>query len=177
MKIKTNKEAVTKGFLSAGSSFALLKALQNSADPYTRVAIGSIAGFGILVTASEEYKLLGIGVMAGSLIQAFEVLEGARLTRNEYAEPLYAIKEDKGILEIPAGQVPDYPIEGFTYKGLNGVYKLANGVHGHINQAGKIHVPGIGALVNRINNGGLHDKSWCEQTGDDRWMELFQRSV
>lgn len=170
------KSFLTTG-ISAGATFGILKALQNSADPYTRIAIGGIGGLGALIIGGADFKAIGMGIFLGSGLQGYEIINGGRITKNEYPQTIYALHETEGTKELPAGTLPDYNCDGFTFKGLNGVYKICDGVHCQIYKDGKVNFSGLGALVNKTKGGGLHDLNWCKNTGDPRWVELYNKSV
>jgi hypothetical protein len=169
-----NNKSIIRGAASTGLAFGILKAFKNIADPYTRMALGGIIGFGALAIGIRE---IGLGIWFGSGLQGTEMFQGGRITKNNLNETIFAINENEGLFEIPAKNLHDGTIEGFTYKGLNGVFKLSNGVHCSIFKDKRIFITGIGALVNKIRNSGFHDYKWCVKTGDGRWVELYKKSL
>lgn len=176
MKKKKNNNLV-KTATSVSLSFSVLKLFQNSSDPYTRIVLGSGLGVSVLVFGGADFKALGIGVLLGSSLQGTEIFKGGRITKNEFTETIFTLHESEGIKELTSGMLPDYNCDGFTYKGLNGVIKIADGVHCKISKEGKIRFTGVGSIVNKVKSGGFHDLEWCQKTGDSRWVKLYEKSV
>ena len=127
-----NKAIKTVGLGTLGT-YGLLKLPMNKIDPYTRSLIGGIVGFGAVLYGVVNKNRLsiwsGIGVMLGSVATLTELTEGAKIASNEYSQPVYALHETEGVVEIPPYQLPDYRIDGLTIKGMNGVFKAHNGVY------------------------------------------------
>lgn len=169
-----NTKRIIKTGTSTTLSFALLKAFRNSADPYTRIAIGGSLSLVAFAFAGRE---IGLGVGFGSLLQGTEISQGGRITKNEYQQTIYTLHEDKGVKELVIGTLPNYNCDGFTFNGLNGVYKISDGVHCQIYKNGSVNFSGLGALVNKAKNGGFHNYDWCVKTKDSRWLELYAMSL
>ena len=66
-------------------------------------------------------------------------------------------------------------IVGFSFKGLNGVFKLSDGVHAHINSNNSIeYTPGLCRFIHQhVRRGGFKTKQWVDQQSDLRWKELY----
>lgn len=80
-------------------------------------------------------------------------------------------------MELKSDKIPDYGIDGFTYRGLNGVFKLSDGVYAGVDSNNEINVFGVGYLVNRLRNPGLKSKLWADAQIDKRWSKLYEKSL
>lgn len=175
MENKKNQIALLSA--SAIVSYGLLKLPQSKVDPYTRATIGITVGAGMLLGQSPIIRYMGIGIGIAGFMQILDVFKGGRLSSNEARSQVYILQETKGIVELQSDEVPDYNIDGFTYKGLNGVFKISDGVYAGINFNNEINVFGVGAIVNKLRNAGLKSKSWVDSQTDKRWSNLYERSV
>jgi hypothetical protein len=122
--------------ISAGTSYSMLKLTESSLDPYTRFAIGLAVGSGIVFKRGDENPValsLGIGIIIGSALQLIDVAKGGQLIKNQCNLPVYIIGENGGVSVLEYGKVPSGNINGFSFKGLNGVFKLSDGVYAKIN--------------------------------------------
>jgi hypothetical protein len=168
--------------ISAGTSYSMLKLTESSLDPYTRFTAGLAVGSAIVLKRGDENPaalFLGIGVLIGSALQLIDVAKGGRLIRNQCNFPVYIISENGGLSALEYGQVPSGNIDGFTFKGLNGVFKLSDGIYAKINSNNSIqYTPGLGRFINQsIRSGGYKTKQWVDQQSDLRWKELYDRSI
>ena len=147
-------------------------------DPYTRAAF--LGACGILTPFIPGGNDWMWPFFIGAAAQAIELRnKGAAIVSTDLPQSIWVIKEDQGVVELPRG-LTDQRIEGFTFKGLNGVYKLVDGVYARVNSTGQIKVNGIGAILNRTNNGGLKGKDWVlkmKEGGDSRWAKLFDKQL
>jgi len=152
--------------ISAGTSYSMLKLTESSVDPYTRSAIGSILGFTLALSPNNNYRFI-------------DVAKGGRLIKNQCNQKVYIIGENSGLSVLEYGQVPSGNIDGFSFKGLNGVFKLSDGVYANINSNNSIqYTPGLGRFINQnVRNGGYKTKHWVNQQTDLRWKELYDRSI
>lgn len=176
MKNKTITE------ISAGTSYSMLKLTESSLDPYTRFIAGLAVGYAIVLKRGDENPAalyLGIGVLIVSALQLIDVVKGGRLIRNQCNFPVYIIGKNIGLSALEYGQVPSGNIDGFTFKGLNGVFKLSDGIYAKINSNNSIqYTPGLGRFINQsIRSGGYKTKQWVDQQSDLRWKELYDRSI
>jgi hypothetical protein len=172
---------------SAIGSYGLLKLPQSKVDPYTRSVIGGVAGGTIFLTGviyqNPLIKWFGIGVMVGSALTLEEVarIKGGKLVSNKFDGSVFVLYESEGVKELQPFEKPNFSIDGLTVKGLNGVFKVRDGVYTKIDSSGKIYETiGIGKVVNQLSDAGFKDKSWCDKIasqGDSRWLNLFERSV
>ena len=178
MNLKKLDNKATRTTTLAAATFGVLKAIQNSVDPYTRIAVGSVASFGILVFGGRESKYLSIGTGIGSSLQAIEISKGGRITNNQYNGIVRALTEEKGIIGLQPYEVPDGNFDGLTIAGMNGVFKLSDGVYCKIKKDGNItETLGFGKLVNVIKNAGFKDYKWCKKQADKRWLQLYNHSL
>ena len=178
--IKMKNKTITS--ISSGTYYSVLKLAALSVDPYTRSAAGLALGFALVLKYGDEnYAALyiGIGVLLGSILQLAEVAKGGRLIRNQSSVPVYIFGEKGNLSVLESGQVPSGDIIGFTCKGLNGVFKLSDGVYAKINANNAIqYARGLGRLINQsIRSGGFKTKQWVDQQSDLRWKELYDRSI
>jgi len=168
--------------ISAGIYYSMLKLIESSLDPYTRFAFGLAVGYAIVLKHADENTLalfLGIGVMIGSVLQLIDVAKGGRLIKNQCNLPVYIFGENSGLSTLEYGQVPSGNVDGFSFKGLNGVFKLSDGVYANINSNNSIqYTPGLGRFINQnIRSGGYKTKDWVDQQTDIRWKEIYDKSI
>jgi hypothetical protein len=168
--------------ISAGSSYSMLKLIESSLDPYTRFALGLVVGSGIVFKRGDENPValsLGIGIIIGSALQLIDIAKGGRLIKNQCNLPVYIIGENGGVSVLEYGKVPSGNIDGFSFKGLNGVFKLSDGVYAKINTNNSIqYTPGLGRFINQsLRSGGYKSKQWVDQQTDLRWKELYNKTI
>jgi hypothetical protein len=168
--------------ISAVTSYLLLKLTKSSLDPYTRFTLGTAVGYAIVVIHGDENPLalyLGIGILIVSTLQLIDIEKGGRLVKNQCNLPVYIFGENGGLSLLEFGQVPKDNTVGFALKGLNGVFKLTDGVHAKINSNNSIQYTSVlGLFINKyLRNGGYKSKQWVDQQSDLRWKELYNRSI
>jgi hypothetical protein len=168
--------------ISAGTSYVMLKLTKSSLDPYTRYTVGLAVGHAIVFKFGDENPsalFLGIAILIGSTLQLIDVAKGGRLIKNQCNLPVYIIGENGGVSVLEYGKVPSGNIDGFSFKGLNGVFKLSDGVNAKINPCNSIqYSPGLGRFINQgLRSGGYKTKQWVDQQTDLRWKELYDRSI
>jgi hypothetical protein len=117
-------------------------------------------------------------MIAGAL-QLIDVPKGGRLVKNLSLFTVYTLDEKYGITKLKPGEIPSTTIDGFTLKGLNGVFRVSDGVYVKINPNGSVsYSPGLGKIINQtIRSGGLKSKDWVRKQQDKRWQELFNNSI
>ena len=117
-------------------------------------------------------------MIAGAL-QLTHIAKGGRLIKNQCNLPVYIIGENGGVSVLEYGKVPPGNIDGFSFKGLNGVFKLSDGVYVKINRNNSIeYTPGLGRFINQsVRSGGYKSKLWVDQQTDLRWKELYNKSI
>ena len=172
-----NNKTITA--ISAGTSYSMLKLNESSVDPYTRSAIGSILGFILALSPTNYHRFIGIGTMIAGALQLIDIAKGGRLIKNQCNLPVYTIGENGGVSVLEYGKVPSGNIDGFSFKGLNGVFKLSDGVYAKINTNNSIqYTPGLGRFINQsVRSGGYKSKLWVDQQTDLRWKELYSKSI
>jgi hypothetical protein len=91
----------------------------------------------------------------------------------------YILDENQGVTILEPGQTPSISIDGLTFKGLNGVFKLSDGIFANINSNNSIkYTTGLGRFINQnIRSGGYKTKDWVDQQTDIRWKELYDKSI
>jgi hypothetical protein len=153
--------------------------MKNKIDPYTRAAIGMIFGFALALSLTITIRYFGIGIMIAGALQLVQVHKGGRLIKNLSSIPVFILDEKYSMTQLSAGQIPSNAIVGFTFQGLNGVFKLTDGVYIKIKSNGSItYTPGVGKIINQIiRSGGLKSKEWAAIQRDKRWQELFNNSI
>jgi len=162
---------------SAITSYGLLKVSQSKIDPYTRFSIGVISGSLMAFSQNPILRFAGIGLIIGSALQIIDVRKGGKLAFNNSNKNIFVLHESGDINEIAPYEIPNFNIDGFTFKGLNGVFKLSDGIYAGINNDNTISYSlGIGVIVNSFRNAGLKNKSWVNAQDDKRWCELFNMS-
>lgn len=171
------KKKITTLSASAIGSYGLLKLTQSKIDPYTRATIGITVGAGLFLSPNPIVRYLGIGIVIGGALQIIDVFKGGKLVSNEAKSQVFVLHETKGIIKLEDGEVPDYNIDGFTFKGMNGVYKLSDGVYAGINFNNDVNAFGVSSLVNKLRNAGLKSKEWVDAQTDNRWSNLYNLSV
>jgi len=181
-KKKNEMKNKTLTAISAGTSYLMLKLTESSLDPYTRFTAGLAVGSAIVLKRADENTaalFLGIGILIGSALQLIDVAKGGRLIRNQCNFPVYIIGENGGISALEYGQLPSGNIDGFTFKGLSGVFKLSHGIYVKINSNNSIqYTLGLGRFINQsIRSGGFKTKQWVDQKSDLRWKELYDKSI
>lgn len=151
--------------------------LSHLLDPYARTAMGIAAGSLLFLSENEFVRYAGIGFAIVSALQILEVFKGGCLISNKATKQIFVLHKTKGVIELKTNEIPDYNICGITYKGLNGVYKLADGVYAKINSKNEINATGLGKVVNRLHKSGFKNKLWIDKQTDERWSKLYEKSI
>ena len=169
--------------MSAGTSYSMLRFANSSVDPYTRSAIGTVLGFALALCSENNHRFIGKGTMIAGALQIIDVTKRGRLVKNQCNLLVYVIGENSGISVIEFGQVPSDTIDGFSFKGLHGVFKFSDGIYAKINLNLNLnnevqYTPGLGKFINQnVRSGGYKTKQWVDQQSDLRWKELFGKSI
>lgn len=158
-------------------SYGLLKITQSKIDPYTRFSIGLLSGSVMVFSPNPIVRFIGIGVGISSFLQLIDVRKGGKLSFNNSGKSVYVLHESEGVKELSPYEIPDYNIDGLTVKGLNGVFKLSDGVYGGVNFNNEINAFGVGSVVNKMRNAGFKSKVWVDAQTDSRWSNLYNLSV
>jgi len=162
---------------SAIGSYGLLKISQSKIDPYTRFSVGLVTGSIMAFSQNPIVRFIGIGVGVASFLQLIDVRRGGKISFNNSGKPVFVLHESEGIKELAPYEIPNYNIDGFTVKGLNGVFKLSDGVYGGVFADNSIGCSfGVGALVNSFRNSGLKSGAWANKQTDRRWVMLYDKS-
>lgn len=172
-----NKSKITTTSATALLGYGLLKLPQNKIDPYTRFTFGVAVGSAMVFSQNPLVRYAGIGLGIASFLQLIDIKNGGRLSSNEAVSKVFVLHEEKGVVELNDNEVPDYNIDGFTFKGLNGVFKLSDGVYAGINFNNDINTFGVGSIVNKLRNAGLKSKNWVDAQTDKRWSNLYDMSI
>ena len=175
MKEKLNPKKVT---LNAALAYGVLKLPQQKIDPYTRTLIGLVAGYGMLLSDNHNVRNVGMGVMIAGALQFYDHIKGGKLSFNNGSTTVYVLDEQNGISVLAPGEIPKNYIDGFAFKGLNGIFKLVDGVYAGIDSNNKIKYSfGVGKYVNQLKNAGFKTLQWIENQPDLRWHELYKKTI
>jgi hypothetical protein len=166
----------------AGSSivsYAGIKTLENKIDPYTRMSLGLLATVGLSLSENQTTRNIALGLGIASMLQLLDIKKGGKITRNDSNIQFYILDENQGVTILEPGQTPNNSIDGLTFKGLNGVFKVSDGVYVNVNSNNFIkYTPGLGRFINqKIRSGGYKTKVWVDQQTDIRWKELYDKSI
>ena len=162
---------------SAIGSYGLLKIPQSKIDPYTRFSIGLVTSSIMVFSQNPIVRFIGIGIGVASFLQLIDVRKGGKLSFNNSGKPVFVLHETEGVKELAPYEIPDYNIDGLTVKGLNGVFKLSDGVYGGIFQDNSIGTSfGVGSLVNSFRDAGFKSPAWANKQTDRRWVKLYERT-
>ena len=160
-------------------SYAGIKTLGNKIDPYTRMTLGLLATVGLSLSENQTTRNIGLGLGIASLLQLLDIKKGGKITRNDSNIKFYILDENQGVTILEPGQTPYSSIDGITFKGLNGVFKVSDGVYVELGTDNSINYSfGFGKLINQnLRSGGYKSKQWVEQQTDLRWKELYNKSI
>jgi hypothetical protein len=160
-------------------SYVGIKTLENKIDPYTRVSIGLLATLGFSLSESQTTRNIGFGLGIASLLQLLDIKKGGKITKNDSNIKIYILDENQGVSELEPGQTPNNSIDGLTFKGLNGVFKVSDGVYIELGKDNSVNYSfGFGKLINQnLRNGGYKSKQWVDQQTDLRWKQLYSKSI
>ncbi|GDX48512.1 hypothetical protein LBMAG25_13300 [Bacteroidota bacterium] len=174
--MKKSKLTVTS---SSILSYAGIKTLENKIDPYTRMSLGLLATVGLSLSENQTTRNIGLGLGIASLLQLLAIKKGGKITRNDSNIKIYILDENQGVTILEPGQTPSNSIDGITFKGLNGVFKVSDGVYVELGTDNSINYSfGFGKLINQnLRSGGYKSKQWVDQQTDLRWQELYSKSI
>ncbi len=177
-KKKMKKKYLT--ITTAGTlAYAGIKTFENKIDPFTRMSLGLLATLSLSLSENQITRSIGVGIGIASVLQLLDIKKGGRITRNNSTRKVFILGENSGVTILLPGQIPNNSIDGLTFKGLNGVFKLSDGVYVELEKDNKINYSiGVGKLINQyIRSGGYKSKQWVDQRMDPRWKELYIKSI
>jgi hypothetical protein len=139
---------------------------------------------------SEKLKLVdpnqimkrgySITLFEGKIVKSIkDIKKGGKITRNDSNIQFYILDENQGVTALNHGQTQNNSIDGLTFKGLNGVFKVSDGVYVELGKDNSINYSfGFGKLINQnLRSGGYKSKQWVDQQTDLRWKELYSKSI
>jgi hypothetical protein len=175
-KMKKNQLTITT---SSIVSYAGIKTIENRIDPFTRMSLGLLATVGLSLLENQTTRNIGLGLGIASLLQLLDIKKGGKITRNDSNIQFYVLDENQGVTILEPGQTPSNSIDGLTFKGLNGVFKVSDGVYVELGNDNSINYSfGFGKLINQnLRSGGYKSKQWVDQQTDLRWKELYRKSI
>jgi len=175
-KMKKNQLTITT---SSIVSYAGIKTIENKIDPFTRMSLGLLATVGLSLSENQTTRNIGLGLGIASLLQLLDIKKGGKITRNDSNIQFYILDENQGVTILEPGQTPINSIDGLTFKGLNGVFKVSDGVYVELGNDNSINYSfGFGKLINQnLRSGGYKSKQWVDQQTDLRWKELYRKSI
>lgn len=175
-KMKKNQLTITT---SSIVSYVGIKTIENKIDPYTRMSLGLLATVGLSLSENQTTRNIGLGLGIASLLQLLDIKKGGKITRNDSNIQFYVLDENQGVTILEPGQTPSNSIDGLTFKGLNGVFKVSDGVYVELGNDNSINYSfGLGKLINQnLRSGGYKSKQWVDQQTDLRWKELYRKSI
>ena len=175
-KMKKNQLTITT---SSIVSYAGIKTIENKIDPFTRMSLGLLATVGLSLSENQTTRNIGLGLGIASLLQLLDIKKGGKITRNDSNIQFYVLDENQGVTILEPGQTPSNSIDGLTFKGLNGVFKVSDGVYIELGNDNSINYSfGFGKLINQnLRSGGYKSKQWVDQQTDLRWKELYRKSI
>lgn len=160
-------------------SYVGLKTLENKIDPFTRMSLGLLATLGLSLSENQITRNIGLGLGIASLLQLIDIKKGGKITRNDSNIQFYILDENRGVTILEPGQTTSNSIDGLTFKGLNGVFKVSDGVYIELGKDNSVNYSyGLGKLINQnLRSGGYKSIQWVEQQTDLRWKELYSKSI
>ena len=160
-------------------SYAGIKTLENKIDPITRMSLGLLATLSLSLSENQTTRSIGVGLGIASVLQLLEIKKGGRITRNNSKIQFYILEEEQGVTVLQPGQTPNNSIDGLTFKGLNGVFKVSDGVYIELEKDNSVNYSfGFGKLINQsLRSGGFKSKQWVDLQTDLRWKELYNKSI
>jgi hypothetical protein len=175
-KMKKNQLTITTFSIV---SYAGIKTIENKIDPFTRMSLGLLATVGLSLSENQTTRNIGLGLGIASLLQLLDIKKGGKITRNDSNIQFYVLDENQGVTILEPGQTPSNSIDGLTFKGLNGVFKVSDGVYVELGNDNSINYSfGFGKLINQnLRSGGYKSKQWVDQQTDLRWKELYRKSI
>jgi hypothetical protein len=174
--MKKNQLTITT---SSIVSYAGIKTLENKIDPFTRMSFGLLATIGLSLSQDQTTRNIGLGLGIASLLQLIDIKKGGKITRNDSNIQFYILDENQGVTILEPGQTPSNSIDGLTFKGLNGVFKVSDGVYVELGTDNSIKYSfGFGKLINQnLRSGGYKSKQWVDQQTNLRWKDLYSKSI
>jgi len=175
-KMKKNQLTITT---SSIVSYAGIKTIENKIDPFTRMSLGLLATVGLSLSENQTTRNIGLGLGIASLLQLLDIKKGGKITRNDSNIQFHVLDENQFVTILEPGQTPSNYIDGLTFKGLNGVFKVSDGVYVELGNDNSIDYSfGFGKLINQnLRSGGYKSKQWVDQQTDLRWKELYRKSI
>ena len=175
-KMKKNRLTITS---SSIVSYAGIKTLENKIDPFTRMSLGLLATIGLSLSENQTTRNIGLGLGIASVLQLIDIKKGGRIMRNDSNIQCYILDENQGVTVLEPGRTPNNSIDGLTFKGLNGVFKVSDGVYIELGKDNSVNYSfGFGKLINQnLRNGGYKSKQWIDQQTDLRWKQLYSKSI
>ena len=175
-KMKKNQLTITT---SSIVSYAGIKTIENKIDPFTRMSLGLLATVGLSLSENQTTRNIGLGLGIASLLQLLDIKKGGKITRNDSNIQFHVLDENQFVTILEPGQTPSNYIDGLTFKGLNGVFKVSDGVYVELGNDNSINYSfGFGKLINQnLRSGGYKSKQWVDQQTDLRWKELYRKSI
>jgi hypothetical protein len=171
-----NKKTLTA--ISTIASFSAIKLSSKDIDPYTRTAVGLLTAIALSLNENQVTRNIGVGLGVASFLQLLDVRKGGRLLSNLSLNTIYILDETKGVIALAPGEIPDNSIDGITIKGLQGVFKVSDGIHIEVGKRNNIkYAVGVGKIINEnLRSGGFKTIEWVNQQVDTRWKELYNKS-
>lgn len=172
-----NKKTLTA--ISTIASYSAIKLSSKDIDPYTRTAIGLLTAIALSLNENQVTRNIGVGLGVASFLQLLDIRKGGRLLSNLSLSTIYILDETNGIIALAPGEIPDNSIDGITIKGLQGVFKVSDGIHVEVGNRNNIKYSfGVGKTINeKIRNGGFKTIEWVNQQADPRWKDLYNKSI
>jgi hypothetical protein len=172
-----NKELKT---VAVGAlTYASFKLLFPKVDPYTRSFAGSLLSSALMLSENSLHRFLGLAAGIASILQILETFRGGRLVENNFKQKIYVLDEKFGVSELLPGQLPSNYIDGLTFKGMNGIFKVSDGVYIGANENGIIDYQfGLNKMLNQcIRDAGYKNITWVKLQQDSRWKALYSKSL
>jgi hypothetical protein len=142
-----NKNIITT--TSGALSFTELKSLNHSINPYTRASIGILAALGLSISNNQINRSIGDGIGIASFLQLFDIKKGGRIFRNNSVTKKFVSGKNSVVTELLPDQIPNNSIDGLTIKGLDGVFKVSDGIYIELEKDNSVNYSiGIGKIIN-----------------------------
>jgi hypothetical protein len=160
-------------------SYTGIKSLENKIDPYTRMSLGLLMTLGLSLSEYQTTRSIGVGLGVASILQLSDIRKGGKLVSNLSPDTVYVLDENNGVKSLKPGQLPKYSIDGLTIKGLNGVFKISDGIYIEVGINNNLkYTSGIGRIINKnVRSAGFKTLKWVTLQKDSRWKELFDKSI
>lgn len=173
------KKSELKNLAVGALTYVGLKSVSRSVDPYTRTFAGFIVSGALALSENPNHRLLGCVVGVAASLQIFDTFKGGRLVENNFNRKMYILDEKLGVSELLPGQLPSNFIDGLTFEGMKGVFKVSDGVYIRMNENGMVDYPfGLSKMVNLcVRDAGYKNYNWIRMQQDSRWKDLYARSI